>query len=89
MNPKFLTPAEVLAIHQDPIARYGGASGIRDIDSLKSAPDDRCQGDPQEYQPILVIGLFCGEIRVDYSGLTATRVAISSLLSLSGSTPSR
>ena len=33
----FLSLSEVLEIHQDQIARYGGASGIRDIDLLKSA----------------------------------------------------
>ncbi len=37
MIPNFLSLAEVLAIHQDQIARYGGATGIRDIDLLKSA----------------------------------------------------
>ena len=37
MNLKFLSLAEVLAIHKDQITRYGGASGIRDIDLLKSA----------------------------------------------------
>jgi death-on-curing protein len=37
MIPKFLSLPEVLAIHQDQIARYGGAAGIRDIDLLKSA----------------------------------------------------
>jgi death on curing protein len=37
MIPKFLRWAEVLAIHRDQIARYGGAAGIRDIDLLKSA----------------------------------------------------
>lgn len=37
MTLKFLSLAEVLAIHQDQIARYGGAAGIRDIDLLKSA----------------------------------------------------
>jgi death-on-curing protein len=37
MAPNFLTLAEVLAIHNDQIARYGGASGIRDLDLLKSA----------------------------------------------------
>lgn len=34
---KFLSSAEVLEIHHDQIARYGGASGIRDIELLKSA----------------------------------------------------
>jgi death-on-curing protein len=33
----FLNLAEVLEIHQDQVARYGGASGIRDIELLKSA----------------------------------------------------
>jgi death-on-curing protein len=37
MTPKFLSLPEVLSIHQDQIARYGGAPGIRDIDLLKSA----------------------------------------------------
>ena len=37
MIPKFLSLAEVLTIHKDQITRYGGASGIRDIDLLKSA----------------------------------------------------
>ena len=37
MIPKFLNLPEVLLIHQDQIARYGGAPGIRDIDLLKSA----------------------------------------------------
>ncbi len=33
----FLTLTEVLEIHKDQVARYGGASGIRDIGLLKSA----------------------------------------------------
>jgi death-on-curing protein len=37
VTPRFLTLAEVLEIHQDQIARYGGAPGIRDVDLLKSA----------------------------------------------------
>lgn len=37
MEPTFLSLAEVLEIHQDQVARYGGASGIRDIELLKSA----------------------------------------------------
>ena len=37
MDLKFLSLAEVLAIHKDQLTRYGGASGIRDIDLLKSA----------------------------------------------------
>ena len=37
MAPKFLSLAEVLEIHKDQIVRYGGASGIRDIELLKSA----------------------------------------------------
>jgi death-on-curing protein len=35
--PVFLTLAEVLEIHQDQLHRYGGRSGIRDLDLLKSA----------------------------------------------------
>ncbi len=37
MVPTFLSLAEVLEIHRDQVARYGGASGIRDIELLKSA----------------------------------------------------
>ncbi len=37
MEPKFLNLTEVLEIHQDQLARYGGGSGIRDIELLKSA----------------------------------------------------
>ncbi len=37
MEPVFLSLAEVLEIHQDQIARYGGENGIRDLNLLKSA----------------------------------------------------
>ena len=37
MEPHFLTLAEVLEIHQDQIARYGGDPGLRDMGLLKSA----------------------------------------------------
>lgn len=37
MDTVFLSLVEVLEIHQDQGARYGGASGIRDIELLKSA----------------------------------------------------
>ncbi len=37
MDWKFLTFSEVIEIHQDQILRYGGDSGIRDLDLLKSA----------------------------------------------------
>lgn len=37
MEPHFLTLAEVLEIHQDQIARYGGDPSLRDLDLLKSA----------------------------------------------------
>ncbi len=33
----FLNLGEVLEIHRDQIARYGGSSGLRDLDLLKSA----------------------------------------------------
>lgn len=36
-EPQFLTLAEVLEIHQDQIARYGGRSGVRDLQALLSA----------------------------------------------------
>jgi death-on-curing protein len=34
---KFLSLTEMLEIHQDQVARYGGASAIRNIELLKSA----------------------------------------------------
>ncbi len=37
MDISFLSLAEVLAIHRDQINRYGGESGIRDINLLLSA----------------------------------------------------
>jgi death on curing protein len=36
-NPIFLTVEEVLAIHQDQIARYGGSMGVRDMGLVESA----------------------------------------------------
>jgi len=36
-GPLFLRLNEVIEIHTDQIARYGGSGGIRDIDLLKSA----------------------------------------------------
>lgn len=33
----YLTIADVLAIHQDQVERYGGAHGIRDMGALESA----------------------------------------------------
>ena len=33
----YLTVAEVLAIHEDQIARYGGSAGIRDRGLLEAA----------------------------------------------------
>jgi death-on-curing protein len=37
VEPTFLTLAEVVAIHRDQIARYGGAEGVRDWAVLQSA----------------------------------------------------
>ena len=37
MEPVFLTLDEVVAIHRDQIARYGGAEGVRDWGLLQSA----------------------------------------------------
>lgn len=37
MNPIFLTLDEVLEIHEDQIARYGGIRGVRDLGLLQSA----------------------------------------------------
>jgi len=37
MAPDFLSLAEVLEIHRDQIERYGGKTGIRDLELLQSA----------------------------------------------------
>ena len=37
MPPAFLTIDEIIAIHQDQIARYGGSEGVRDWGLLQSA----------------------------------------------------
>ena len=37
MPPAFLTIDEIVAIHQDQIARYGGLAGVRDWGLLQSA----------------------------------------------------
>lgn len=37
MDPQFLTLDEVLALHEDQIALYGGSSGARDLGLLQSA----------------------------------------------------
>ena len=37
MRPTFLTLDEIVAIHQDQIARYGGSDGVRDWGLLQSA----------------------------------------------------
>lgn len=40
MEPTFLTIDEVLAIHRDQIAHYGGSEGVRDWGVLQSAIND-------------------------------------------------
>ncbi|MDY6795662.1 MAG: type II toxin-antitoxin system death-on-curing family toxin [Actinomycetota bacterium] len=47
--PVFLTIAEVLEIHQDQLRRYGGHSGIRNLDLLKSAMAMPKAGMREEY----------------------------------------
>jgi death-on-curing protein len=37
MTTVYLTVAEVLAIHEDQIERYGGSSGVRDAGQLEAA----------------------------------------------------
>jgi death-on-curing protein len=37
MEPIFLTIDEIMEIHEDQIARYGGSPGLRDADLLESA----------------------------------------------------
>lgn len=42
MTPTFLTLADVLEIHRDQIARYGGKRGVRDMALLESAVAAPC-----------------------------------------------
>jgi death on curing protein len=37
VKPRFLTLEDVLFLHEDRIARYGGTRGVRDIELLQSA----------------------------------------------------
>ncbi len=37
MDPLFLTLDEVLSLHEDQVARYGGSRGVRDLGLLQSA----------------------------------------------------
>jgi death-on-curing protein len=37
VEPTFLTLDEIVAIHRDQIARYGGSEGVRDLGLLQSA----------------------------------------------------
>lgn len=46
MEVLFLSPSEILEIHRDQLARYGGAAGVRDMGLLESA----CA------QPMMTIG---------------------------------
>lgn len=36
-EPYFLTPAEVLELHADQLARFGGSAGVRDMAALEAA----------------------------------------------------
>lgn len=36
-EPEFLTLEEILALHEDRIRKYGGTTGVRDLDLLRSA----------------------------------------------------
>ena len=37
IEPQFLTLEEILALHEDRIRKYGGTTGVRDLDLLRSA----------------------------------------------------
>ncbi|HEX6094783.1 MAG TPA: type II toxin-antitoxin system death-on-curing family toxin [Thermoanaerobaculia bacterium] len=37
MSPRFLSLTEVLVIHEDRLRKYGGSSGVRDLQLLQSA----------------------------------------------------
>lgn len=49
MQPDFLTVDDVVQIHQDQIARYGGSEGVRDVDLLMSAVQQPQAGFGGEY----------------------------------------
>ena len=49
MDPLFLGLDEVAAIHRDQIERYGGISGIRDIELLQSAVAMPAAGSGEDY----------------------------------------
>ena len=36
-EPKFLTLAEVLYLHDESLARYGGSAGVRELELIESA----------------------------------------------------
>jgi death on curing protein len=48
-EPDFLGLGEVIQIHNDQLKRYGGYTGIRDIDLLKSAVAMRATGFGENY----------------------------------------
>jgi death-on-curing protein len=49
MRPDFLTVEEVLEIHRDQIARYGGEGGLRDEGMLRSAVAMPASGSGDRY----------------------------------------
>ena len=55
MDPAFLSVDEILKIHQDQISRYGGDSGIRNIDLLLSAVAQPAAGVRDRYLHIDLI----------------------------------
>ena len=48
-KPIFLELDEIISIHRDQIERYGGKSGIRDIELLRSAVAMPCAGFSDDY----------------------------------------
>jgi death on curing protein len=48
-EPLFLSLDEIIEIHNDQIKRYGGRTGIRDLDLLKSAVAMPMMGNGEEY----------------------------------------
>ena len=50
-DPLFLRLNEIIAIHSDQIARYGGSAGIRDMGLLQSAVAMPMSGFGGQYLP--------------------------------------
>jgi death on curing protein len=81
---RFLTADEVVALHEDQIRRYGGASGLRDISLLESAvaqPTATFEGRDLHPDPIDKAAAYAFHLRRDHPFVDGNkRVALASAL---------